>query len=467
MFNSRQPASVPGGFPLPQWARAADFVAVALALVAFTIAASGGVRARVWDWHFNLTSPLRLLLWATAVAGVRHAVARRHPMYRHLAARAAAWAQLISLRTAMLVALGTRPVIFAAGYLAVIMFGYAPGAEPFHDFESELLNLPLRWDAGWYLGIATRGYSYIASAGAEAQQNIVFFPAYPMLVRIVARLGGNGTAAYVIGGTLLSLAMFVLALAYLYELAREELSDDQAAAAIWLLAAYPFAIFFGAIYTESLYLAGAAGAFYHFRRRELVQAAAWGLVVGLTRPNGFFLCLPLALLAVPQRRDPRAWLAAATPLAGALLYSVFIWRIAGHPLAWAMGHAAWGRHYGGLTRLVVSRYGYIASAGLLQYVSREPYDLLNGLAVIFVLAAAWPVARRFGAAYAAFLLVGILPPLAAGGLMSAGRFSAVLFPAFLWLGAVVPPRHRAGWIAGFAAMQAFIAALFYTWRPLY
>ena len=66
-----------------------------------------------------------------------------------------------------------------------------------------------------------------------------------------------------------------------------------------------------------------------------------------------------------------------------------------------------------------------------------------------------------------FILINILPPLAAGGLMSAGRFSSVLFPAFLWLGAAVPARHRAGWIATFAAIQAFNAALFYTWRPLF
>jgi hypothetical protein len=51
--------------------------------------------------------------------------------------------------------------------------------------------------------------------------------------------------------------------------------------------------------------------------------------------------------------------------------------------------------------------------------------------------------------------------------MSTGRFSSVLFPAFLWLASIVPPRHRAGWIAGFAALQALCAALFFTWRPLY
>jgi hypothetical protein len=66
-----------------------------------------------------------------------------------------------------------------------------------------------------------------------------------------------------------------------------------------------------------------------------------------------------------------------------------------------------------------------------------------------------------------FILIFILPPLAAGGLISAGRFSSVLFPAFLWVAGAVPPRHRGAWLASFAAVQALNAAMFYTWRPLY
>ena len=101
------------------------------------------------------------------------------------------------------------------------------------------------------------------------------------------------------------------------------------------------------------------------------------------------------------------------------------------------------------------------------YLGHEPYDFLNAIAVVFVLAAVWPLARRFSLAYAAFILINILPPLSAGGLMSAGRFSAVMFPAFLWFVSAVPAAHRMGWIAAFAALEAFNAALFYTWRPLF
>jgi len=115
---------------------------------------------------------------------------------------------------------------------------------------------------------------------------------------------------------------------------------------------------------------------------------------------------------------------------------------------------------------VTTRYDVIGHAGLYEYVARSPYDMLNVLGAVFVLAAVWPVWRRFGIAFAVFILINILPPLSAGGLMSAGRFSSVLFPAFFWFASAVPARHRAGWIAAFAAFEAFNAALFYTWRPL-
>jgi hypothetical protein len=160
-------------------------------------------------------------------------------------------------------------------------------------------------------------------------------------------------------------------------------------------------------------------------------------------------------------------LTAAMPGIGVLLYSAFVWTLTGNPLAWAEGHAAWGREYQGLSSVVAEQYGWLATMGLSAYASQAPSELLNALGVVFVLVAAWPVARRLGVAYAVLILVNILPPLAAGGLLSAGRFSSVLFPAHIWFASVVPERHRTGWLAGFMAVQAFGAALFYTWHELY
>ena len=172
---------------------------------------------------------------------------------------------------------GTRPAILLVGYLAVFTVGYREGGAPWKLVEdNEFLNLQARWDVGWYLGVAIDGYSYVPNRPLD-QQNIVFFPAYPLLMRVAGRLLGGASTAFALGGTLISLAAFFGALVYLYRLAREMLGDDgEASAAVWLLATFPFALFFSAVYTESLFLLGAVGAFYHFRHGEFVRRRSLG-----------------------------------------------------------------------------------------------------------------------------------------------------------------------------------------------
>jgi len=167
----------------------------------------------------------------------------------------------------------------------------------------------------------------------------------------------------------------------------------------------------------------------------------------------------------------QAWgiplLTAAMPGIGMLLFTGYLYGLTGVWFAWARSHEAWGRTYQGLGTLVSHQYSILANAGLSGYVGTPGYDVLNAIGALFALATVWPVTRRLGLAYGLFMVVNIVPALANGGLLSAGRFSSVLFPAFIWLAAAIPSNQRAGWIASFAALQAFGAALFYTWRPLF
>ena len=139
----------------------------------------------------------------------------------------------------------------------------------------------------------------------------------------------------------------------------------------------------------------------------------------------------------------------------------------GDAFAWLRGQAAWGRTYGGFEELLRHQYEYITNVGLSGYLATPGYEALNAVAAVFAIATVWPVFRRLGAVYAVFILLNILPPLAAGGLLSAGRLSSVLFPIFIWIAGAIPPRHRTAWIATSVGLQAFNAVLFYTWRPLF
>ena len=112
-------------------------------------------------------------------------------------------------------------------------------------------------------------------------------------------------------------------------------------------------------------------------------------------------------------------------------------------------------------------YGWITDEGLLHVVEGVPYDTLNSLGLIFALLMLWPVVRRLGVAYAAFVLVNVVPA-------DAGRRRAVDGPAdrdalsaVPRAGRVVPPRAVTPLITAFAIGQGLATALFFTWRPLF
>ena len=176
-------------------------------------------------------------------------------------------------REALPIVLTTRTAVFVAGFLAIAFFGYrADVPVPWRIYENEFLNLPARWDTGWYLGVAIEGYAW-APARDTVQQNIAFFPVYPMLMRYGSLFLGRETMWT---GVLISWLAFFAALVYLYRFTRDRWDDERAGVAIALLACYPFAFFFSTAYTESLFLLTMIGACYHFERGSCGRRVSGG-----------------------------------------------------------------------------------------------------------------------------------------------------------------------------------------------
>ena len=126
--------------------------------------------------------------------------------------------------------------------------------------------LPARWDAQWYAGIAAYGYEWRSSF--DLQQNLAFFPAYPLLMRAAGAVTGafrtgvppdRRMARLTWCGLVISLAAFLWAAWYFASIARTMLGETRGLAALLLLSAYPFALFYSAAYTESLSCSGRSG----------------------------------------------------------------------------------------------------------------------------------------------------------------------------------------------------------------
>jgi hypothetical protein len=467
--------------------RVADVAAVASVVIGLFVVLFGGFVVLLGPMALRVHAPERLFFIALALVAIRHAAHPAMPLHRRLlrgirdmrGGREGATASIVRS------ALFTRIATLVVGYFAVVTIGFGTQVVVGFPLSGDPAGgLPGRWDAGWYGGIAMDGYSF--QGRFDRQQNIAFFPAFPMLMRAVGYPLGAfvpGTpmerrmTRLLWGGVFVSLFAFAWAAVYLWRLARDTIGEDRATSAVALLAAYPFAVYFSVPYTESLFLLGAVAAIYHFRRRELVAATAWGLLVGLTRPNGCFLSIVLALLIFERTRlseiskllnsqISKSLASASAPGVGMLIYSAYVKHLTGAWFGWARLHETWGRSYSGLAPLERA-YGWITDEGVLHVVGNVPYDTLNSLGVIFALVMLWPVLRRLGVAYAVFVLVNLIPPMLAGGVLSMGRLTSTLFPLFLALAASVSPRAVPPLITAFALGQGLAAALFFTWRPLF
>jgi hypothetical protein len=469
---------------LPIWVRALDAAAIIALVLTTFVFLFGGFGIYLSLTPLRVHSAGRLLFIAVSLLAIRHAAHPAAPLYGRLVRWYRARAERPDAGAAT-VAISTRLAVLFVGYMAVVTIGVAsqPGFELSPD---KLVNLPARFDAGWYGGIALDGYSFGGTFGR--QQNIAFFPAFPILMRAAAYpMGAFGAgmpkekrlARLLWGGVILSVLAFAWAGVYLWRLARETIGEARAFDAVALLAAYPFAVFFSAAYTESLFLLGSVAAVYHFRRDEWVKAGAWGLLVGLTRPNGCFLSVVLATLLaerlwrerqhasnLPRSDIAKSLVSAAMPGVGMLAFGAYVHQVTGSFFGWARLHEAWGRSYSGLAP-VQRAYGWITDEGLLHVIEGVPYDTLNSLGLIFALVMLWPVLRRLGPAFALFVVVNVVPPMLAGGVMSMGRLTATLFPVFLALAASLSPRSVTAFVIAFAAGQGLAAALFFTWRPLF
>ena len=268
----------------PWWARVLDIITVAATLLALTVFITGGFREWTPVGRVSITSWIRPLVLALMCLIVRHAL-RPRPILPDLVYRGVrTWWTASEARSIWATFVATRVGVYAIGFLALAIIGYAPHTPPFRIYENELRNLPARWDTGWYLGVAIEGYRWNPRS-MDRQQNIAFFPMYPMLMRYTSLFVARDKLW---AGVIISMVSFFFASIYLFRLARQMIGGEAAGFAVALVATYPFALFYSAAYTESLFLLTIVAACYHFERDELWQAGLWGLHRGIDTSERLF-----------------------------------------------------------------------------------------------------------------------------------------------------------------------------------
>jgi hypothetical protein len=268
---------------------------------------------------------------------------------------------------------------------------------------------------------------------------------------------------------------FTLAMIAIYYLARLDLAAGRASRAVLLIAIFPFAFFFGVIYSESVFLLLTVASFYFFRTRRWALGGFCGALATATRVTGILMLPALAWIAwrnaEPNTRDRlRASVGLVLVTGGVGAYSFYVYRLTGNPFEWARSIQRWGYYPGGAPWLALVRLVQTLCMHPYTYLVGErlaPYDTLNGLtALVFVIAVPF-VWRRLGAAYGLFMATNLWLPLSSGQLEGMGRYCAVLFPFFIWLAGV---RSRFAFVSAVilsAMLYPLCLALFTKGQPLF
>jgi Gpi18-like mannosyltransferase len=185
-----------------------------------------------------------------------------------------------------------------------------------------------RYDSGWYQMIASHGYAW-APGG---RSNIAFFPAYPLIMGALGRLLGGTQSDVYFAGIVVSWVCSIGAAGFVYAVARLDLTADRAWHAVLLTFVFPFAFFFGVVYSEGLFLLGLSAAIYGLRTRRWLLGAVAGAVMTATRVNGIMALPALVWIAWRAAGDDRSTRVTALAAAGAtslgfLAFCLYNWQV--------------------------------------------------------------------------------------------------------------------------------------------
>ena len=320
------------------------------------------------------------------------------------------------------------------------------------------------WDGLWYKLTAEQRYA------GEGIAKAAFWPLYPWLMDVGSRLTGWTVDTV---GYLISNIAFAVALVLLYRLVSLDFDRAVARRTLWAIALFPTALFFSAVYTESLFLALAVGALLAARLERWGLAGLVGALAALTRSYGVLLVIPFAVLILQQRRlDVRRWFPAtvfaALPVLGPALFGWHLDRTLGNWRAFADVQEQWNRYdsnpWTTLRCAFRGCYNFGSSDGAewgwLRTLRDSPTwdtvtsrafrdgfansDTLELVCTLLFLGLAVIGLRALPLYQSAYLIPGLVIPLyqpsSVHALMSMPRFGLTLFPLFVVLALLLRSR---------------------------
>ena len=345
-----------------------------------------------------------------------------------------------------LYALLFRIIVFVLGWAAAGIF--SGGSMPSFLAYCQKWNL---WDAPHYLDIAEYGYAHHLENGQHLF--LVFFPLYPLIVKIFAFVLRD----YTVSALAVSFLSYSAGCALMYKLVRMDYSQSVARRSVIFLSVSPFAFFFGGVMTEGLFFLVITATFLAIRKHKWLLAGVLGALAALTRSVGVLMIIvaavewagherPIALLKEKNYKALGKEIAHALPLLiipiGTLIYLYINYAVEGNAFAFMEYQKShWSQelqYFGKTVKMLVSRVNmqddwlYIVCIFLSGIVSIAVTAVITLLAV-----------RRTRSMYTAFMIMYFFFNAAASWPLSLNRYMSCMIPAAWVLASLTEKRKNA------------------------
>jgi len=279
------------------------------------------------------------------------------------------------------------------------------------------LNSLVQADALHYTEIAKNGYTNVG----ETRYFIVFFPLFPLCMRLLTYLLGDALfAAIVLNNGFLFVAMW-----YLYKMGCRVYGRKTALRSAKYLSLFPFALFFRNPYTESLFVMLSVMSIYYAMDGRHLTSGVMGLLCALCRSTGVILMLPILMESVRAWRmgQQKLWiaiLATLLPLGGFAIYLGLNYAVTGNALQFLIYQRE--HWYNGFALFPHSLFETADYMLHNTQPSLAPFWVSQFLAIMvfsFLLAAG---CKHLHPTHSAYALAGFFIMLSQDWLLSGGRY---------------------------------------------
>lgn len=273
------------------------------------------------------------------------------------------------------------------------------------------------FDGVHYLRIASDGYAY--------QFTQVFFPLYPILIKIISfATFGN----LLISALLISNTAFLFGLLVFYKLVKSNYNDKIAAWSTIFLLTIPTSFYFGAVYTEGIFFLMIVASFYLLSKNKMAAASIIGSFASATRLVGLFLAPAISL----GKRNLLPLLVA--PL-GFLAYVLYLAVEFKNPLYFLTAQSIFGQERATtqivLLPQVIWRYIKILTTAQGLGLANAAFEFFMTAFAFVCLAIAWKI--KIKREWLLFSFLAILTPTLTGTFTSMPRYILVAFPIYIVL----------------------------------